>query len=197
MVAVVSTAGPTPGTRRTFGFVMKYRCESRNGGIMVGLLTDKVAVVTGSTSGIGRATAELFAAEGAAVVVNSVRSHHEGRAFAASLRDAIYVQADVSNPVQAHRVVDAAVERWGRLDVVVNNAGGADLVDHRDLAGLTDEIWRRNLDLNLMSVWYVSSAAIPVMQAAGDGSIVNITSLAGVHPTGSGSCIVRRSPKRV
>ena len=155
----------------------------------MGLLTGKVAVVTGSSSGIGRATAELFAAEGAAVVVNSVRSYEEGRAFAANLPDAVYVQADVSNPDQARAVVDAAVERWGRLDVVVNNAGGADLVDHRDLAGLTEEIWRRNLDLNLMSAWYVSSAAIPVMQAACDGSIVNITSLAGVHPTGSGSCI--------
>jgi ketoreductase RED2 len=157
--------------------------------MIVGLLTDKVAVVTGSTSGIGRATADLFAAEGAGVVVNSVRSYEEGRAFAASLPDAVYVQADVSDPEQAPAVVDAAVERWGRLDVVVNNAGGADLVDHRDLAGLTDEIWRRNLDHNLMSAWYVSSAAIPVMQAGGGGSIVNITSLAGVHPTGSGSCI--------
>jgi ketoreductase RED2 len=155
----------------------------------VGLLAGKVAVVTGSSSGIGRATAELFAAEGAAVVINSVRSLEAGQALAAGLPDALYVQADVSDEEQARSLVGAAVERWGRVDVVVNNAGHADMVDRRDLAALTDEIWRRNLDINLMGAWYVSRAAIPVMQSLGDGSIVNITSLAGVHPTGSGSCI--------
>jgi ketoreductase RED2 len=155
----------------------------------VGLLEGMVAVVTGSSSGIGRSTAELFASEGAAVVVNSVRSVQAGQAVAAGLPDAVYVQADVSDEEQARSLVDAAVGRWGRLDILVNNAGYADMVDHRDLAGLTDEVWTRNLSLNLMSTWYVSRAAIPVMQKAGAGSIVNITSLAGVHPTGSGSCI--------
>jgi ketoreductase RED2 len=148
-----------------------------------------VAVVTGSASGIGRATAELFAAEGAGVVVNSVRSVDRGQEFAAELPDAIYVQGDVSDDGDARRIVNAAVERWGRLDILVNNAGYADMVDHRDLDGLTDEVWRRNLDINLLGSWYMSRAAIPAMQAAGGGSIVNITSLAGVHPTGSGSCI--------
>jgi ketoreductase RED2 len=63
------------------------------------------------------------------------------------------------------------------------------MIDHRDLTNLTEEVWRRNLDINLMSAWYLSRAAIPFMQTGGGGSIVNITSLAGVHPTGSGSCI--------
>lgn len=155
----------------------------------MGLLEGMVAVVTGSSSGIGRSTAELFAAEGAAVVVNSIRSVEAGQAFAASLPDAVYVQADVSNDEQARSLIDAAVARWGRLDILVNNAGYADMIDHRDLSGLSDEVWRRNLDANLMSTWYMSRAAIPAMQSAGGGSIVNITSLAGVHPTGSGSCI--------
>lgn len=148
-----------------------------------------VAVVTGSSSGIGRSTAELFAAEGAALVVNSVRSVDAGRDLAASLPQAVYVRADVSMEEEARSLIDAAVERWGRVDMVVNSAGYADMVDHRDLEGLTDEIWTRNLRINLMSSWYVSRAAIPVMQRVGGGSITNITSLAGVHPTGSGSCI--------
>ncbi|MGO8863140.1 MAG: SDR family NAD(P)-dependent oxidoreductase [Acidimicrobiales bacterium] len=155
----------------------------------MGLLDGMVAVVTGSSSGIGRSTAELFAAEGAALVVNSVRSVDAGRDLAASLPQAVYVRADVSMEEEARSLIDAAVERWGRVDMVVNSAGYADMVDHRDLEGLTDEIWTRNLRINLMSSWYVSRAAIPVMQRVGGGSITNITSLAGVHPTGSGSCI--------
>jgi ketoreductase RED2 len=156
---------------------------------VVGLLDGMVAVVTGSSSGIGRATAELFAAEGAAVVINSVRSVEAGQAVAAGLPDAVYVRADVSREDEAGSVIATAAERWGRVDILVNNAGYADMVDHRNLQGLTDEIWIRNLNINLMSTWYMSRAAIPLMQKAGNGSIVNITSLAGVHPTGSGSCI--------
>ena len=154
----------------------------------MGLLDGMTAIVSGSTSGIGRAIAERFAAEGAGVVVNSVRSVGEGQALAAALPDAVYVQADVSSEPQARSLVDAAVDRWGRLDIVVNNAGSAVMLDHRDLDGLTDEMWRQMLDINLMSAWYLSRAAVPALRARG-GSIVNITSLAGVHPTGSGSSI--------
>jgi len=154
----------------------------------VGLLDGLVAVVSGSTSGIGRAIAERFAVEGAGVVVNSVRSVDEGVGLALALPDAVYVQADVSVEAQARSLVDAALDRWGRLDIVVNNAGAAVMLDHRDLDGLTDEMWRRMLDVNLMSAWYLSRAAVPALRVAG-GSIVNISSLAGVHPTGSGSSI--------
>jgi ketoreductase RED2 len=153
------------------------------------LLDGQVAIVTGSSSGIGRATAELFAAEGARVVVNSVRSVDEGRAFAAQLPDAIYAQADVADEAQVRTLVDAALDRWGRLDVVVNNAGAADLIDHRDLDAVTDDVWDRMLRVNLLGPWYLSRAAIEPMRAGGGGSIVNVSSLAGVHPTGSGSCI--------
>ncbi|HEY3882790.1 MAG TPA: SDR family oxidoreductase [Trebonia sp.] len=153
-----------------------------------GLLDGLVAVVSGSSSGIGRAIAERFAAEGAGVVVNSVRSVDDGKALAAALPDAVYGQADVSIETQARSLVDVALDRWGRLDIVVNNAGAAVMLDHRDLDGLTDEMWRRMLDVNLMSAWYLSRAAVPALSVAG-GSIVNISSLAGVHPTGSGSSI--------
>lgn len=154
----------------------------------MGLLDGKVAIVSGSVSGIGRAIAERFAAEGAGVVLNSVRSVSEGEALAAALPDAIYVRADVSDDAQARSLVDAALARWGRLDMVVNNAGAAVMLEHRDLDGLTDDIWHQMLDVNLMGTWYLSRAAVEALAASG-GSIVNITSLAGVHPTGSGSCI--------
>jgi ketoreductase RED2 len=154
----------------------------------MGVLEGLVAVVSGSTSGIGRAIAERFAAEGAGVVVNSVRSVDQGQALAAALPDAVYVRADVSGEPEARSLVTAALDRWGRLDIVVNNAGAAVMLDHRDLDGLTDDIWRRMLDVNLMGTWYLSRAAVPALSVAG-GSIVNISSLAGVHPTGSGSSI--------
>ena len=155
----------------------------------MGLLEGLVAVVTGSSSGIGRSTAEMFAAEGAALVVNSVRSVEAGGLSPPAFETRCTCRLTFPRKMRARSVIAAAVERWGRLDILVNNAGYADMVDHRDLAGLTDEIWARNLDINLMSTWYMSRAAIPIMQHAGTGSIVNITSLAGVHPTGSGSCI--------
>jgi ketoreductase RED2 len=154
----------------------------------MGLLDGLVAVVSGSTSGIGRAIAERFAAEGAGVVLNSVRSAEAGKEFAAALPDAVYAQADVASEPQARSLVDAALDRWGRLDIVVNNAGAAVMLDHRDLDGLTDDMWRQMLDVNLMGTWYLSRAAVPALSVAG-GSIVNISSLAGVHPTGSGSSI--------
>ncbi|MGH9065499.1 MAG: SDR family NAD(P)-dependent oxidoreductase [Acidimicrobiales bacterium] len=141
--------------------------------------------MTGSTSGIGEATARLFAAEGASVLVNSASSVGPGEALAAELPDAAYVQGDVSVEAQAAALVTAAVERWGRLDVLVNNAGTTVRIPHADLDAVTDEVWRRILDVNVMGTWYVTRAAVPALRATGGGAIVNVTSLAGVRPTGS------------
>lgn len=150
-----------------------------------GALEGKVALVTGSTSGIGEATARLFAAEGASVLANSANSVEAGRALAAELAGAAYARGDVSDPTQARALVQAAVDRWGRLDVVVNNAGTTTVVPHADLDGATDEIWRRILDVNLMGTWYVTRAAAPALRAGGAGSVVNVTSVAGIRPVGS------------
>jgi ketoreductase RED2 len=157
--------------------------------MLMGMLSGQVAIVTGSTSGIGRAIAARFAKEGAGIVVNSVRSVDEGKAFAASLPDAVYVRADVSQEAECRSLVDAAVERWGHLDIVVNNAGAAVMLPHHRLEEHSDEIWRQMIDVNLLGPWYLSRAAVGPLRAAGGGSIVNISSLAGVHPTDSGSCI--------
>ena len=144
----------------------------------------EVVVVTGSSSGIGRAVAERFAADGARVVVNSSRSVEEGELLARSLPEAVYVQGDVSREDDARRIVAAAVERFGRLDVVVNNAGTTRRVPFGDLEGADDELWRRILDVNLMGPWYMSRAAVPALREA-EGAIVNVGSVAGIIAGGS------------
>ena len=151
----------------------------------MGALDGKVSIITGSSSGIGAATARLFAAEGAKVVVNSVRSVEAGEALAAELPDAIYVQADVSVESQAIHLVEAALAQWGRLDVLVNNAGYTQVVPHEDLAGVSDELWHRILDVNVIGTWFVTRAAVDALRADGGGSVINVTSLAGVRPVGS------------
>lgn len=156
---------------------------------MKNVLDGRVAIVTGSTSGIGRAIAERFAAEGAGVVLNSVRSVEAGETLARELPDAVYVRGDVSQETACRALVDGALARWGRLDIVVNNAGAAVMLDHHQLDEHTDDVWREMLDVNLLGPWYLSRAAVEPMRAAGGGSIVNISSLAGVHPTGSGSSL--------
>jgi ketoreductase RED2 len=109
----------------------------------------------------------------------------EGEQLAANLPDAMYVQADVSDPADAKRLVGATVERYGRLDIVVNNAGTTTVIPHHDLDAATSEIWDRILRVNVVGPWNVIQAAAPHLRASGDGVILNITSLAGVRPVGS------------
>jgi ketoreductase RED2 len=144
----------------------------------------QVAIVTGSSSGIGEAVARRFAAGGGRVVVNSSRSVELGQSVAASLPDAIYVQADISDQAQAEGLVQAAVDRFGRIDVLVNNAGTTKVIAHADLDAATLEVWQRIFEVNVFGTWLVSRAAVPALRASG-GCIVNITSLAGSRPVGS------------
>jgi ketoreductase RED2 len=148
-------------------------------------LKGRVAIVTGSSSGIGAAIAATFADMGASVVVNSASSVAEGRQVAADLPDAIYVQADVADPAHAEELVAAAVEHYGRLDIVVNNAGITEVIPHDDLEAATNEIWERILRVNVLGTWNVIRAAVPHLRATGKGIVVNITSVAGVRPVGS------------
>jgi ketoreductase RED2 len=144
----------------------------------------EVVVVTGSSSGIGRAVAERFARDGAGVVVNSSRSVEEGEALARSLPDAVYVQGDVSREEDAKRLVATALDRFGRLDTVVNNAGTTRRVSFQDLDGADDELWQRILAVNLMGPWYMSRAAVPALRET-KGSIVNVGSVGGIIAGGS------------
>jgi ketoreductase RED2 len=144
----------------------------------------QVVVVTGSSSGIGAATAHAFADAGASVLVNSVRSVAEGEAVAASLPDALYVQGDITDPGVPERLVAAALDRWGRLDTLVNNAGTTALIPHHDLEAASVDVWRRIFEVNVFGTWAMSVAAMPALRDA-RGSIVNVASVAGVRPTGS------------
>ena len=149
-------------------------------------MSDKrVAIVTGSSSGIGAAVAARLAGEGVRVVINSARSVEAGQQLAESLPGAVYVQADVSVEEQAKELIDRTVAEFGRLDVLVNNAGATRRIPHADLAAVTTEVWREILDLNVIGTWQTSVAAIPHLRESGAGCIVNISSVAGSRPVGS------------
>jgi NAD(P)-dependent dehydrogenase (short-subunit alcohol dehydrogenase family) len=134
-------------------------------------LADKVCLVTGSTSGIGLETARQLAAEGATVVTSGRSAEGEG---------ALHVPADLSQPGEPERVVAAALERFGRLDCLVNNGGWAEI--HR-FDELGDEVWERSWQINVMSAVRALRAALPAMRERGSGAIVNVSSTAGKRPS--------------
>jgi ketoreductase RED2 len=147
----------------------------------------RVALVTGSTSGIGQAVARRLSAAGARVVINSTTSVEAGTEMVGELGadDTHYVQGDIADPDDAARLVAEAVERFGGLDVLVNNAGTTVRIPHGDLEAATTEVFRRLFEVNVIGTWQVTVAAMPHLKASGAGSIVNVSSLAGVRPTGS------------
>jgi len=145
-----------------------------------------VALVTGSTSGIGEAVARRLLAQGTRVVLNSVSSVDAGRALVAELgEDCHYVQGDISVDADVARLVAETVEHFGRLDILVNNAGTTVRIPHHDLEAATREIFRRLYDVNVVGTWALTVAAMPHLRASGAGCVVNVASLAGVRPTGS------------
>jgi ketoreductase RED2 len=145
----------------------------------------RVVLVTGSSSGIGAAAARAFAGEGASVVVNSASSVEAGEEVAASLPSAVYVRADVADEVQCAALVDATIDRYGRLDVLVNNAGVTKVIPHADLDAASVEVFRRIFDVNVFGTWALTRLAMPHLRTTGEGTVVNVTSVAGVRPTGS------------
>ena len=151
----------------------------------MGRYEQKVVLITGSSSGIGEATARAFDAEGASVVVNSVTSVEAGEKVAASLSDGYYVQADVADPAACEALIAKSIERFGRLDVLVNNAGVTKVIAHHDLDAVDDETFRRILEVNVIGTFRLTRLAMPHLKATGDGAVINVTSVAGLRPTGS------------
>ena len=141
-------------------------------------LAGKVALVTGSTLGIGAATARLFAREGARVVLNSHVDDAAARRIADELgpERALFVQADVADDAAVKAMVARAVERFGRVDVLVNNAGRNFF---NDPLALTMEQWRHCMSVDLEGAWHCARAVLPGMLEGGGGSIVNIASVHG------------------
>lgn len=149
-------------------------------------MSSSVALVTGSTSGIGDAVARRLVADGYRVVLNSVRSVDAGAKLVAEFGDDVahYVQADVAVEDDAKRLVTETINRFGQLDVLVNNAGTTQVIPHGDLEAATPEVFRRLYDVNVVGTWQLTVAAMPHLRD-GSGCIVNVSSLAGVRPTGS------------
>jgi ketoreductase RED2 len=152
----------------------------------MGELDGRVAIVTGSSSGIGEATARRLADLGAHVVVNSSSSVEAGTAVAASLpTPALYVQADISDQAQGQQLLDRTLERFGHLDILVNNAGWTTVVPHAHLDELTDDVFRKTFEVNVFGTWWLTKAAMPHLRESDDPNVVMITSVAGVRPVGS------------
>lgn len=148
----------------------------------MGMLEGKVALITGSTRGIGKGIARRFCAEGARVVVNG-RDEKDAERVAAELAEGggvtMGVGADVSSSASVDAMVAAALDHWGAVDVLVNNAGVAR--DHF-LTRVTDEEWQSTIDTNLSGPFYAIRAVVPHMkESGGGGSIVNVLSWSGLR----------------
>jgi ketoreductase RED2 len=141
-------------------------------------------LVTGSTSGIGLAVAQRFAAEGDTVVFNSSSSVEAGQRLAASTPGSHYVRANIADPGQCEQLVSTVLERCGQLDVLVNNAGTTKVIPHDNLQAAGVEVWREIFEVNVFGTWQLCVLAMPALRRS-SGSIVNVSSIAGVRATGS------------
>ena len=148
----------------------------------MGRLTGKVAIVTGAGSGIGRAVALPFGREGARVVVNDRRTDGMGEETVAMIQaegsEAVYAAADVSREIEVVGLIRTAIETFGRLDVLVNNAGVA---VYKPLQELTEEDFDLVVSVNQKGTFFATKHAVPAMIAAGGGSIINTASIAADH----------------
>lgn len=151
-------------------------------------LKEKVAVITGAGSGMGKEMAKLFAAEGAAVVAADLVPAGVEQVVA-EIREAggtaLAMVVDVSKVEAVEEMIDTAVSRFGRLDVLINNAGIMDKVT--PVADVTDELWNRVLGVNLNGPFYACRKAIPIMLKQGGGTIINTASVAGVRGGAAGA----------
>jgi len=144
----------------------------------------RVVLVTGSTSGIGAATALRFADAGDTVVFNSIHSVEAGEQLASQIPGSLYVQADIANADDCTRLVNDVLGHYGQLDVLVNNAGTTKMIPHYDLEAASVDVWREIFEVNVFGTWSLSVAAMTALRAT-KGCIVNVSSVAGVRPTGS------------
>ena len=153
------------------------------------LFKDQVALITGASSGIGRATAEAMGRQGARVGVNYCKNQVGAEQAAETIRkagsEALVLRADVTRDADVLAMVEAVRKEWGRIDILVNNAG--DLLARRTLANMTEEYWDLIMALNLKSAFLCVKAVWEEMVARKSGCIVNVSSIAGRNGGGPGA----------
>jgi 3-oxoacyl-[acyl-carrier protein] reductase len=152
-------------------------------------LKDAVCIVTGSATGTGAACAVQLVRKGARVVVNYSKSEKEARETLEQCRsaggDAILVQGDVASDADCRKLAQAALDKWGRIDGLVNNAGITKFAAHADLDALGAEDFQRLYAVNVIGPYQMVRACVPAMKKQGNASIVNVSSISGVRGVGS------------
>ncbi|MBE0615875.1 MAG: SDR family oxidoreductase [Burkholderiales bacterium] len=156
-------------------------------------LKNAVCIVSGSASGIGAASAVMLAGRGARVVVNYSKSEGAARETLAACEaagaqfggESLLVKADVSQDADCRRLAQAALDKWGRIDALVNNAGATKFANHSDLEALTAEDFQRIYSVNVVGAYQMVRACAPAMKKGGRGAVVNVSSIAGKNGMGS------------
>lgn len=144
-------------------------------------LKNRIAIITGGSSGIGHAIATAFCGEGARVVIADVNPFSEGE-----LTPDLYVRTDVSQSADCARLIDKTLERFGRLDILCNNAGVFEGTKNDEVSEIDEEVWDRVISVNLKGTYLCSKAALPQMQKQRAGVIINMGSISGLVSTSTG-----------
>lgn len=145
-------------------------------------LSNKIAIVTGSTSGIGLAIAKLLSNNGVNIVINSVSSVEKGEKISSELPNSFYCQADISKESDCENLIYKTIEKFSRLDFLINNAGAVGRLPSNNLSEISNEIFAQTLNANVVGTWSLIRSAIPYLKKSQDGVIINITSVAGINP---------------
>jgi 3-oxoacyl-[acyl-carrier protein] reductase len=160
-------------------------------------LKDAVVIVTGSATGVGAAVARQCAEKGAKVVINYTKSEDEAKETQGLCEKAgaetLLVKADISKDADCQRMARETIEKWGRIDGLVNNAGVSKFNDHANLDGLAADDFQWIYGVNVVGTYQMIRACAPQMQKQGAGSVVNVSSIAGV--TGIGSSVAYAASK--
>ncbi|MCW8932623.1 MAG: SDR family oxidoreductase [Gammaproteobacteria bacterium] len=151
--------------------------------------TRRVALITGSTDGIGAAIARRLSNDGFAIALHSRSSQDKGLELAEILGNASYTKADLAEEKDARHLIQSTLSYHGRLDVIVNNAAMSEVIPHRELKKATPEIWRKLYDVNVIAPWVLIAEAEAALRESSTpdmpSCILNITSHAGVRPKGA------------
>ncbi|MFT5468903.1 MAG: 3-oxoacyl-[acyl-carrier protein] reductase [Verrucomicrobiales bacterium] len=153
------------------------------------IIKGKVAIVTGASRGVGRATALELGRRGCHVLLNFRKSEKEAEAVAEEVRalgvTAKTHQADVSDDAACRKMAEFAASELGGIDILVNNAGTTEFIPHADLEAVSIDVWQKIMDVNVLGPFQCIRAALPHLKKSGNGEVVNVASVAGLTTAGS------------